>query len=199
MLSNTIGDVASGVCGLHAVKFYESSESLCLIVADFLGEGLVERQPVVVIATPEHCAGILAGLRARRFDVERLQAEGELLMLDASEMLASFMVDGLPDALLFTAAATRAIEQACRGRENCTIRAYGEMVDVLWKAGRDAAAIRLELLWNKLAATHDFSLLCGYAMGHFYKDTGRAAIHDQHSHVVSPQGALLPAPRLTAN
>ncbi len=69
------------------------------------------------------------------------------------------------------------------------------MVDVLWQAGHDAAAIRVELMWNKLAMTHDFCLLCAYSMGTFYKDAGLEAIHSQHSHVVSPQGRLTPAPR----
>ena len=55
--------------------------------------------------------------------------------------------------------------------------AYGEMVEVLWKAGQDAAAIRVELLWNKLATTHDFS----------------------HSQVVSRQGVFIPAPRPNLN
>src|ERR1700680_638644 len=85
----------------HAVKFYESRESLCRIVAEFLGEGLVTQQPALVIATPEHRAGILAELRARYFDVDGMQAAGDLLLLDAAEMLATFMVDGMPDADLF--------------------------------------------------------------------------------------------------
>jgi hypothetical protein len=46
------------------------------------------------------------------------------------------------------------IELACRGRTDCVIRAYGEMVDVLWQAGQTAAAIRLEMLWNQLAENH---------------------------------------------
>ena len=69
------------------------------------------------------------------------------------------------------------------------------MVDVLWKQGQEAAAIRLEMLWNKLAMTHDFSLLCGYAMGNFYRDAGRAAIHHQHTHVLGDAGRLAPAAR----
>jgi hypothetical protein len=183
----------------HSVKFYETPESLCDIVAAFLGEGLLSLQPALVIATPEHRNGILDGLRRRHFDVDSLLAAEDLILLDAEEMLAGFMVNGMPDAALFTATATRAIEQACRGRKDCTTRAYGEMVDVLWKAGLDAAAIRLELFWNKLANTQDFCLLCGYSMGTFYKDVELAAIHSQHSHVVSPLGAMTTAPRLSAN
>jgi hypothetical protein len=51
------------------------------------------------------------------------------------------------------------------------------MVDVLWKAGQDAASICVELLWNTLATTHDFS----------------------HSQVVSRQGVFIPAPRPNLN
>jgi MEDS: MEthanogen/methylotroph, DcmR Sensory domain len=172
----------------HAVKFYETRESLCRIVAEFLGEGLITQQPVLVIATAEHRTGIVAELGARHFDVGRMQAAGDLLLLDAADALATFMIDGMPDAERFTAAMTRAIVRVCRGRKGCTIRAYGEMVDVLWKARQHVAAIRLEMLWNKLAMSHDFALLCGYAMGNFYKDASLAEIHNQHSHVVIGQG-----------
>jgi KaiC/GvpD/RAD55 family RecA-like ATPase len=167
---------------------------LCNIVAEFLGEGLNERQPALAIATPEHREGILAGLRARQFDVDSLQTSGDLLVIDGAELLASVMVDGMPDAALFTSAATSAIEAVCRGRK-VTIRAYGEMIDMLWKSGQDAAAIRLELLWNKLATTNDFDLLCGYSMGTFYKGADLSAIQRDHSQVISPQGVFLPAPR----
>jgi hypothetical protein len=183
----------------HAVKFYDTRESLCRIVAEFLGEGLVAQQPVLVIATPEHRAGILAELTARHFDVDKTQAVGDLLLLDAAETLSAFMVDGMPDDSLFVAEMTRAIEQVSRGRTSCTVRAYGEMVDVLWKNGQDVAAIRLEMLWNKLAATHQFSLLCGYAMGTFYKDSNLSDIHRQHSHVVIDQGLAATAQRTTVN
>jgi hypothetical protein len=183
----------------HAVKFYESRESLCRIVAEFLGEGLLTQQPALIIATPEHRAGILAELRLRHFDVEGTQAAGDLLLLDADETLATFMVDGMPDADLFFATATSALARVCRGRTSCTTRAYGEMVDVLWKAGQDVAAIRLEMLWNKLAMTDDFALLCGYTMGNFYKDASLAEIHQHHSHVVAGQGLATHAQRTSAN
>jgi hypothetical protein len=62
------------------------------------------------------------------------------------------------------------------------------MVDVLWQAGQTAAAIRLEMLWNQLAQTHSFALLCGYSMGHFYKDVGQQEVRQQHTHLVSDSG-----------
>ena len=108
-------------------------------------------------------------------------------MVDA-DMLSCFMHDGIPDATKFKDSIVPVIEQACRGRKDCVIRAYGEMVDVLWQRGQTAAAIRLEMLWNQLAQTHSFALLCGYSMGHFYKDVGQQDVLQQHTHLVSDSG-----------
>lgn len=176
----------------HAVRFYDSKESLCRIVAAFLGEGLEVGQPGLVIGTPEHRAGIIGALRGRGFDVDGLLAAGDLLLVDAREMLATFMIDGEPNANLFQEHATQAIERLCRGRKDCTIRAYGEMVDLLWKDNQHVAAILLEMLWNKLAASASFSLLCGYAMGNFYKDASVVDICSQHTHAFGMDVAIAP-------
>ncbi len=176
----------------HAVRFYENKASLARTVSDFLAEGLATGQPALIIATPEHRDAVLQELRARHIDLDKAEAAGDLLMLDARQTLRLFMVDGMPDASLFKTHVPAAIDRLCRGRKDCTIRAYGEMVDVLWQDGLTAAAIRLEMLWNQLAMTHDFSLLCGYAMGSFYKDAGMRDICAQHSHVM-PADTLLKA------
>ena len=168
----------------HAVRFYDSVESLARMVSGFLAEGLTAKQPALAIATPDHARAIEAALIAKGWDVLAVKASGELTVLDAEETLASFMVDGMPDAAKFAAIASHAIDRACKGRRDCTIRAYGEMVDVLWKRNQSIAAIRLELLWNRLSATKDFSLLCGYAMGNFLKETERADVRGQHTHVL---------------
>src|SRR5512145_2600198 len=91
----------------HAVKFYDSREALSRIAAEFLGEGLAARQPALVIATREHRRAVVAELRERHFDVESMEAAGDIALLDAETMLGSFMVGGRPDANLFQAAAAR--------------------------------------------------------------------------------------------
>ena len=173
----------------HAVRFYDNEAALCRIVATFLREGLALGQPALVIATPEHGRGIIAELRAREIDVNALQASNDLVVLDAAATMDRFMVDGVPNADKFKEVAKEAFERIRRGQSDITVRAYGEMVDLLWKAGRDVAAIQLEMLWNKLARTNDFSLLCGYAMGSFYKDAGVVDVCRQHTHIVSSDGA----------
>jgi hypothetical protein len=172
----------------HAVRFYEDDSSLCRMVSKFISEGLGVKQPALVIATAAHTECVTRNLREAGFDVDALQREGDLLFLDARAMLNQFMVNGQPDGELFKISAAAAITRVCADRSQCTIRAYGEMVDLLWKDGMSTAAIKLEMLWNRLANTHDFSLLCGYSMGNFYKDATIEDITRHHTHVVTASG-----------
>lgn len=175
----------------HAVRFYEDERSLCRMATDFIGDGLAARQPAVVIATPAHREEIDRGLHALALDVRRLREDGELRVLDAEETLSTFMKDGVPDPVAFRASIGSVFDGATAGRPNATVRAYGEMVDWLWKHGAADAAIRLEVLWNQLADTRAFSLLCGYSMGNFYKQGAYEDICSQHTHVVSAAGQPL--------
>ena len=173
----------------HAVRFYEDAAALSRIVADFLAAGIRSGQPALVIGTGVHQQSILVRLRELSLHPAEAIARGDLLLVDAGDLLASFMVDGLPDGARFNDRMTELLGRIARGR---VVRAYGEMVDVLWQAGMHAAAIRLEMLWNQLANSADFSLLCGYSMGHFYKDAAYDDICSQHTHVISAEGQAGP-------
>jgi DcmR-like sensory protein len=177
--------------GYHAVRFYENEKSLSHIIAKFLADGLAAHEPGIVVATPAQRAAIVRELVARGWDVVRSQRSGDLVLLDAEETLSTFMRDGTPDAEAFKNGMCEVI-RLCRGRADCTVRMYGQMVDLLWKDGKQEAAIRLEMLWNQLANTEAFSLLCGYAMGHFYKDANFKEICGHHSHVVAADGEVTP-------
>ena len=173
----------------HAVQFYKDAGSLAGTVATFIADGLQSGQPALIVASSAHAAGIIRALEAAGIDVAEARSTGELQVLDARKMLSAFMVAGRPDPLLFKSNAGDVIERLCAGRVPCPIRVYGEMVDLLWQDGNEDGAIRLEILWNQLASAYDFSLLCGYAVGHFYKET-RDPRYDhvcqQHTHVISP-------------
>ena len=178
----------------HGVQFYNDPDALCHIVGAFIGEGLEQGTLAVIIATPDHTARIEWCLQRRGIDVDALKHRGHLVTLDASETLEHFMTDGMPNPGAFRRTIGGILTDVRRGREHCTIRAYGEMVDLLWKDGREAAAIRLETLWNQLGSTHDFGLLCGYSMGNFYKGAAIDEIKDQHSHLVDDEGASASLP-----
>jgi hypothetical protein len=172
----------------HGVQFYRDRSSLAVTVARFLSEGLRVGQPAIIVATPDHAAAILSELETLNLDVSKLRETAELQVFDAARVLSSFMIGSQPDALMFKSNVGDMIDRLCANRDPCPIRVYGEMVDLLWRDGNSDAAIRLEILWNQLASAYDFSLLCGYAAWHFYRemswDAGVADICQQHSHVV---------------
>ena len=176
----------------HIVQFYGSDRSLVTTVASFLGEGLVAGQPGIVIATAAHRAAIVSTLRDRLIDSERAIRNGDLILLDAEATMDLFFVDDTSNPELFEKNVGRLIDQAANGRRTL-VRAYGEMVDVLWKRGRAEEAIKLEILWNKLALKYRFALLCGYAMGSFYKQTtGLEEVVAQHTGVVGNDTGVVP-------
>jgi hypothetical protein len=109
------------------------------------------------------------------------------------------MVGDTPDADLFEQNVGIVVKQVLDGRGRAVVRAYGEMVDVLWKRGRSEAAIKVEILWNKLADKYSFALLCGYAMGNFYKQAKQLEdICALHTHVTGPDNVLPFDPRRIA-
>jgi hypothetical protein len=176
----------------HAVQFYADDASLFTTVATFLAEGLAAGQPAVVIATTDHRASIIAYLCDRLIDCDRAIKEGALIILDAHETLDRFMIGGRPDANLFESSVGSVIAGMLEGRPQPVVRAYGEMVDVLWKDGQRDAAIQLETLWNSLAARYNFALLCGYAMGNFYKQAQHFdEVCAQHTHASMPDGKVI--------
>jgi hypothetical protein len=171
----------------HAVRFYRESDNLCRIVADYLIEGFEQSQPAIIIATPDHSTAIRNYLTADGHDALALEQSGQLVSLDATETLEQFIVDGMPDSRRFRRTLTPVLERANGGRG--MIRAYGEMVDLLWQGGQTDAATRLERLWNSLAHTHSFALLCGYALGALARSAAVNEICSLHSHVVTDHGA----------
>jgi hypothetical protein len=182
-----VSKTRSDVTNYHAVQFYQDENSLAATAAGFLADGIALGQPALVVATASHAARIVAALKIRGLNADELRRTGEFNVFDARKMLSSFMVGSMPDPLLFKSNVGDAIERLCVDRKPCPIRAYGEMVDLLWQDGNSEGAIRLEILWNQLASAYEFSLLCGYAVGHFYKESVRSRFRDvcdQHSHVI---------------
>ena len=171
----------------HTVQFYEDESFLRETVARYLGAGLIDDEPVVVIATEPHRRAFQESLAAKGVDVARACASGRLTFLDARATLDSFMVDGAPDPDRFASVIGGAIDASTADARRKRVRLYGEMVDVLWRDGQQQAAIRLEELWNDLGRARPFSLLCAYVMGNFFKEAhgeSFARICGAHDHVV---------------
>jgi signal transduction histidine kinase len=171
----------------HVVQFYESDAFLAEVVADFLAAGGRCGEPMLVIATPEHRAAFEQALQARAVDVAQAQQHGQLTLLDARETLERIMVEGVPDPVRFEDVVGGALIACASGGCHAPVRAYGEMVDLLWRDANPTAALQLEQLWNGLAERRAFSLLCAYAMSGF-GDEAHAGPFEHlchaHSHVL---------------
>jgi PAS domain S-box-containing protein len=172
--------------GAHVVQFYDDDAFLADMVCGYIAAGLAAGDPIVIIATPAHLEAFEARLSRRAIDVERAVRTRLLTFLDAGETLAALMRGRMPDAEKFRAHVGGVLRKARAAANERPARAYGEMVDVLWKAGNREAAIRLEELWNELARDEAFTLICAYGMASFdgERTSGFHNVCDAHSHVL---------------
>ncbi|HEX4896431.1 MAG TPA: diguanylate cyclase [Solimonas sp.] len=177
----------------HAVQFFRDENFLCDVIADYLGEGLRAGAPLIMIARATRLELVRRRLEQDGHPVAEAIAAGQCLMLDAHEALSRFMVDGRPDPARFAALVSPLIEHGLSAWPQARLRAYGEMVDILWSQGQCQAALALEALWNERAREQPFSLLCAYHMDNFRQsedEGGFAQICDSHSDVAAMEGCV---------
>jgi hypothetical protein len=166
-----LGCTPPGIPG-HDVQFYKTDQYLVDTVVSFLGDGIRAGQPIIVIATDTHRRAFVDTLRARSLDPDKLYSGQLAVWLDARETLAAFMEGSVPNRELFYATVGSVFERLVEKRYYLVVRAYGEMVDLLYKDGNIEGAIVLEQLWNELANQYKYSLLCGYCVDNFLHEAG---------------------------
>jgi hypothetical protein len=168
----------------HIAQFYENDSVLLDTLAGFVAGGIKNGECVIVIATPEHRTGLEKRLTVSGVEIWRAQVENRYMALDAETTLARFMMNGLPDEGLFTECVESLLRQATsNGRR---VRAFGEMVALLWARGEAAGTVRLEFLWQSFCQGHALSLLCAYPKAGFTEDPTKSLAHicAAHSRVV---------------
>ena len=142
----------------HFVQLYDEPLTLARALADYVGTGLARGEAAMVIATPAHRSEFLRRIEGAQRAIE----EGRLNVLDVEQTLGRFMANGMPQWTPFHEVVGGLIAEL-RLRYPA-VRAYGEMVDVLWQRGERDAALRLEQYWTELAQLQTFSLFCAYKM-----------------------------------
>ena len=171
----------------HGVQVYSEPEELAESVVAFLSAGFEHGEPALLVVAPEHVPLFSDGLDAAGWNADAVQAQGLLALADADETLASFMVGGEPSPARFERAVGGLLDAlSLPGR---TVRVFGEMVDLLVQRGESAAAAAVEDLWNALAETRDFSLLCGYELDVFDGAVQAGTL----PHICSSHSHVLPA------
>jgi hypothetical protein len=129
-------------------------------VARHLVDAVVADDVAVVVATQAHTLAFESAMTRAGTDVAAARTNGNLVTVDADELLSRFLVDDWPNADAFAHEAGSLIRQCVDAGRRVWV--YGEMVAVLWDAGHVAAAIELEDLWNELGRHVPFSLFCAY-------------------------------------
>lgn len=156
----------------HEVQFCADDASFLDTLSQFIGTALSTGDAAIVIATEAHRDGLAERLKAHSVDTASAFEQGRYVLLDAAETLSKIMVEGWPDPAQFSefigGIITRASEAA--NVEDSQVVIFGEMVSLLWAEEKAEATIRLEQLWNDLAKTHSFRLLCGYPMKGFLRE-----------------------------
>ncbi|WP_447978408.1 MEDS domain-containing protein [Candidatus Nitrospira bockiana] len=170
----------------HFVQFYEREDFLLDALSGFIGSGLRGGDACVVIATLPHRNGLEARLQASGLDLPHAIATGQYLSLDAADTLSRFMVEDGPDPDRFAGTMAPVLARAAAGGR--AVRAFGEMVALLWADGKMQAALRLEELWNDMVKRDRFSLFCAYPLTAFL----RAADGDAFAEICMKHSRVIP-------
>lgn len=167
----------------HHMEIYKDETALAGIVARLALQARHVGQPMLIIATASNRRQIDAALKA-------LAPEGDtsdIEMLDSHQALQDILVDGRPDPLRFKEVIGTILTRLCENQRPCVPIVFADMVDVLVRSDNTSAALAMEILWNRLAADHTFSLLCGYTAAnlheHIPSDKELQEICDQHDYI----------------
>jgi hypothetical protein len=185
----------------HVVQLYGGDHQLLVRnVSRYLAEGLKRGDGLVVIATSEHAVAIVRQLTEESAEASQALRDGRLVVLDAQATLDRFMVDGQPDQDLFRAVVGSVLQGVRARSATGKMRAFGEMVGILWVDGEQAAATRLEKYWNELLIGSTFSLFCAYPIDIFdgaSQTGGLEAVLCAHTHMYAGPRTMLSSPRAT--
>jgi hypothetical protein len=139
-------------------------------VGQYLAGAVNSGSVAIVVATPAHTQAFEQHLAGAGVDVAAARRAGTYITVDADDAVRQFVVGGRVDAARFDQVIGRLVRKAvASGRP---VRAYGEMVALLWEAGQVNTALELETQWNVLARELPFSLYCAY-----HEDTVAGDIH----------------------
>lgn len=172
----------------HLVQIYENDTVFMNTLEGFAGNGILNGDNVIIIATKDHLKTLNQKLTNHGFDIKDLIEKDKYIPLEASEVLNQFMVNGWPDEKLFTAAISGILKRAQANPG--AIRAFGEMVAILWGQGNSGATVMLEDLWCRFHVENDFSLFCAYPKSGFTQDSDASIKHicKMHTRLINGHG-----------
>ena len=173
--------------GDHLVQLYQDQEFLNRAVCRYARAGLVSGEGVILFSTHTHWNAFRPRLEAEGLDVHAAQERGQLTVVDADELLPRFMRGAMPDPATFNVVVGDIIGRARAGASNQKVRAWGEMVNVLWERGDIAGSMNLEDLFDQLNKIVNIVMFCSFLMDNFNGDVHEAMLPrlgTNHSHLI---------------
>ena len=121
----------------HAVEFYSDDASFLVGFARFIEAALRSGNAVIVVATKSHLDSLFRRLQAQGLNIDAAIEQGSYIPLDVAETLSTFMVNDLPDPVLFFKATTELVAAAAIAAkgEHPRVAACGECAPTLWAQG----------------------------------------------------------------
>ena len=170
----------------HVVQIYDDEQSFLSLLEGFVTGGFDANDCVVVIATEEHLHALENRLRFKGYNLFELKLQNQYVPLSARDTLSEFMINNWPDEVLFRHVMSRHITKARTRQRN--VRAFGEMVALLYAQGHSGATVQLENLWNKICQIEGLSLFCSYPRSVFNQSAleGILDICGTHSKIIKP-------------
>ena len=138
----------------HEMLFCSDDGAMVEGLTNFVVRALAAANSALVFATTAHRDRLLAGLRARRFDVDAALRRGTLLTWDAEHA---------PEPVRWSEAITSLVEAARKaGAARPRVAMWGERAGRAWARGNIEEAVRLEQFANEMGRTAPIDILCPY-------------------------------------
>ena len=173
----------------HIVQLYRDERFLQRAVGDWVAHGIGSGGSAILVGLGPHVDLVMDHLRdAHNYDGADLRRQGVLVVAEANDALARLMDGSRPDPARFRATLGPLLAKARARSGNGDVRVWGEMVDILAKAGQADAARALEELWESEIARAGFKLLCSYEADNLDPATHAGELHE----AISTHDRLLP-------
>jgi hypothetical protein len=192
---NTTADLEEPWCGLlsraaprdHIVQLYQDQQFLNRAVCRFAAAAIANGEGVILVPTVAHWDAFRPRIEAEGVDVKAAEKRGQLTIVDADNLLPTFMRDGMPDSPVFMGLAANVVSQARGDGRYPKVRWWGEMVNILWERGDVTASMALEDQFDQLAHEQDIAIFCSFLMDNFDGDVHARMLPrlgENHSHLI---------------
>lgn len=166
----------------HCMQIYDDDAAFLDALESYAESALKLDEAIIIIATDAHMASLTSRLVQAGVDLPLAIARDQFVGVNAQAALSTFMRDGAPDETLFLLLVRGLLKRARASHRK--VRAFGEMVALLWANGEHTATIQLEHLWARLCKSEEFALFCAYPRAGFTQNAEQSMMDVRLAHSV---------------